>query len=591
MSPGLLGPPELQSSTTTPTNSDQPTTKSPPSTPPSDQIQPLSSYISSGNPCLDFFHVAPETPSSELIQRLQHAWQNSPQTTLKLICNLRGVRGTGKNDREGFYGAVLWLHKNHPKTLALNVGPIARFGSLKDLLEILFRILEGPEARKLMKTEWQSKKDAFFAQRGTKKAAGEDGLKKAKALKAEKKAMKAKKAVDRYNHDPEYRFLYDCICNVFADLLRKDMILLQQNYHDYISLAAKWCPSLDSSYDEYLLICESIGRRVFPRELYSEYEGVEEAHYAYKVRTRLRKEVLVPLRNALDLPEVYMCGKRWREIPYDRVASTAMNLGKKVFLKHDRDGFEDYIDEVKDGESTIAADSLLPHEIVSSFHDNSEEKLNEVAVLQWKRMVDDLSKQGKLINCTALAYSVNGDDCISMMILVSELSSDPWKGKVITWNEDPEFYKIQGDEIVDKVKSVQEMKCDLRVDLQKVFDLILEYTIEEKLSEDEMLKRVFVFTDEEFANVSVHPWETEYDMIKRRFFDRGLERVPEIVFWNVKGSLGVPVRCNQPGMAVVSGFSKNLLTLFLGDGGALTPESVMYGAISSPEYDELVVYD
>uniref|UniRef100_A0A803KSV9 DUF2828 domain-containing protein n=1 Tax=Chenopodium quinoa TaxID=63459 RepID=A0A803KSV9_CHEQI len=198
-----------------------------------------------------------------------------------------------------------------------------------------------------MKDEWESRKPAFF--RAT---LHEEGLKKAKVLEAEKKANKAKKAIDRYNHDPEYRFLFDCICDVFANLLKTDMKLLKECDYEDISLAAKWCP------------CESIARKVFPREEYVEYGAVEEAHYAYRVRTRLRKEVLDPLRKALELPEVYMCAKRWRDIPYDRVASTAMNLENKVFLKRDRDGFEEYLTDVKEGDMTISAGSLLPHEIV-----------------------------------------------------------------------------------------------------------------------------------------------------------------------------------------------------------------------------------
>lgn len=105
-------------------------------------------YLSSGNPCLDFFfHVVPDTPSYKLTQRLELSWAHDPLTTLKLLCNLRGVRGTGKSDRENFYKAAIWLYKKHPKTLALNASAFVDFGYLKDLQEILYRILEGPGRR------------------------------------------------------------------------------------------------------------------------------------------------------------------------------------------------------------------------------------------------------------------------------------------------------------------------------------------------------------------------------------------------------------------------------------------------------------
>ncbi|KAL8557745.1 hypothetical protein ACS0TY_005015 [Phlomoides rotata] len=79
-------------------------------------------FLSTGNPYLDFFfHVVPDTPPDTLNNRLQLAWDHDPLKSLKLVYNLRVVRGTGKSDKEGFYTAALWLHENHPKTLASNV--------------------------------------------------------------------------------------------------------------------------------------------------------------------------------------------------------------------------------------------------------------------------------------------------------------------------------------------------------------------------------------------------------------------------------------------------------------------------------------
>ena len=104
--------------------------------------------------CLDFFfHVVPDTPPDQVTQRLQLAWDENPVTALKLVCHLRGIRGMGKGEREGFYAAALWLYQNHPKTLASNATSVTEFGSFKDLLEILYRLLEGPDVRKHEKAE------------------------------------------------------------------------------------------------------------------------------------------------------------------------------------------------------------------------------------------------------------------------------------------------------------------------------------------------------------------------------------------------------------------------------------------------------
>ncbi|KAF9617314.1 hypothetical protein IFM89_035295 [Coptis chinensis] len=111
--------------------------------------------LTSGNPCVDFFfHIR----SYSLVQRLEAAWKHNDWTALKLICHLRGVRGTWKSDKEGFYAAALWLHKHHPRTLACNVKSIPEFGYSKDLPELLYRILGGSEVRRAAREESQRRK-------------------------------------------------------------------------------------------------------------------------------------------------------------------------------------------------------------------------------------------------------------------------------------------------------------------------------------------------------------------------------------------------------------------------------------------------
>ncbi|KAG2722088.1 hypothetical protein I3760_02G113600 [Carya illinoinensis] len=590
-------------------------------------------FLSVGNPCLDFFfHVVPDTPPDDLIQRLQIAWARDPLVTLKLIFNLRGVRGTGKSDKEGFYTSAIWLHKTHPKTLALNIGALADFGYLKDLPEILYRILEGRDVRKLAKEAREETTRARLNRRNNsrklkrgKRGKSEDvseehvlkkvreisgaiDKEKARALRKGREISNAKKALERYNNDSDYRFLFDCICDVFADLLKSDIGALGRGEVHKISLAAKWCPSIDSSYDKSLLICEGIARRVFSRESEKEYEGIDEAHYVYRVRDRFRKQVLVPLHKALELPEVFLSANEWNSLPYNRVASVAMKTYKKLFSKHDKVRFEEYLEKVRSGKAKIAAGALLPHEMIESLNDEDGGK---VAELQWERMVADLSKKGKLTNCIAVcdvSGSMSGtpmEVCVALGLLVSELSEEPWKGKVITFSSNPQLHLIEGFTLLEKTEFVRHMDWGANTDFQKVFDQILQVAVDGKLTEEQLIKRVFVFSDMEFDNAcglyydeyegeirgTMPGWETDYEVIQRKFREKGYNRVPEIVFWNLRDSSSTPVVARQSGVALVSGFSKNLLTIFLEGGGIVNPEDVMGIAISGKEYKKLVVYD
>ncbi|KAK0573164.1 hypothetical protein LWI29_003829 [Acer saccharum] len=407
-------------------------------------------FVTTGNPCPDFFfHVVPDTPASSLKQRLRSAWNHDPLKTLKLVCNLRGVRGTGKSDKDGFYTAANWLHENHPKTLAANVGSIAGFGYLKDLPEILYQLVQGPDVRRNQKAELakakknikgaKEKTDVIYSVRReirreirVRESQNKDREKKwvACLFRKERRQEMAQKAFYKYSDDPDYRFLFERISDYFAEHLKNDM-----KFYESGEL-----------------------RKVFPRELYPEYEEIEEAHYAYRVRNRLRKQVLVPLRKVLELPEVYIGANRWDMIPYSRVASVAMSLYKEKFLKHDHDRFKKYLDQVKEGKKKINAGALLPHQIIKSLRDGDG---GQVAELQWKRMVDDLLEEGKLRNCMAVSDvsgSMKGtpkDVAVALGILVSELSEDPWKGKLITFSKRPVLQILDDDDLKSKTEFLQ----------------------------------------------------------------------------------------------------------------------------------------
>jgi Domain of unknown function (DUF2828) len=71
------------------------------------------------------------------------------------------------------------------------------------------------------------------------------------------------RALSRYAHDDQYQFLHDRISELFTDLLSADMKHLESGRIKRVGLAAKWCPSLDSSFDKATLICESIAHKLF----------------------------------------------------------------------------------------------------------------------------------------------------------------------------------------------------------------------------------------------------------------------------------------------------------------------------------------
>ncbi|XLR57060.1 hypothetical protein HN51_011363 [Arachis hypogaea] len=181
---------------------------------------------------------------------------------------------------------------------------------------------------------------------------------------------------------------------------------------------------------------------------------------------------------------------------------------------------------------------------------------------------------------------------VALGLLVSELNEEPWKGKVITFSEEPKLHLIEGKDLRSKAEFIREMEWGGNTDFQAVFDRILEVAVNGKLKADQMIKRVFVFSDMEFDQASANPWETDYQAIIRKYSEKGYgSAVPQIVFWNLRDSRATPVPSTQQGVALVSGFSKNLLSLFMDNDGEISPEAAMETAIAGPEYQKLVVLD
>ncbi|GER25302.1 hypothetical protein STAS_00873 [Striga asiatica] len=95
---------------------------------------------------------------------------------------------------------------------------------------------------------------------------------------------------------------------------------------------------------------------------------------------------------------------------------------------------------------------------------------------------------------------------VALGLLVSELSKEPWKGKVITFSGSLYLQTVEGSSLNEKTKFV---RC---VDWggKKVFELLFHVAVDKKLNPGQMIKRLFIFSDMEFDEASKKPWETDY---------------------------------------------------------------------------------
>ncbi|KAL9237784.1 hypothetical protein vseg_012291 [Gypsophila vaccaria] len=560
----LVGPPILREciKSTPPT---------PPSKPPNSTAKPP--LTAPQNPCTQFFFtVTPETPPDHLRHLLKESWKHDPVTTLRLVSYLRSLKGGKKGNNEGFYVCALWLYENHPLTLACSLREFASFGSLRDFSEVLYRLIRGGDSHLTGSSRKENEMDI------------------------------ARRAVSRYVHDSTYRFFHERVSDLIADLLKSDMRSLSSGNVELLSTASVECPSVDSAIDRHTLLCESIAKKVFPQESDPSYMEIKDDHYVYRVRNRLRKEVLGPLRMALQ-----------EKAPDERgrVQDITLAFMKKAYQKLMK--MKDNASKLKYYQIVLAMilkrNTLIfpssPESVTAFLNDDNTEKKE----LEWKEMVVSFSKEGKLRNsvavCDVSEDMVETTKNISMLMgmLISELSHVPWKEALYGFHQCPKLYKIDGDDLRSKLNSVKKLNCSDRVDIQSILNQLLQVAVSRKLSSEEMVERVFVFTNKEFRKGVNNCWGWNYRAVWENYQKHGFDRVPEVVYWNIEGLNSSPPTIRDAfhnRLITINGFSRSLFAFFLSEDAVwrsdeiksvTNAEDVMQITLSGKEYQNLVVLD
>lgn len=109
----------------------------------------------------------------------------------------------------------------------------------------------------------------------------------------------------------------------------------------------------------------------------------------------------------------------------------------------------------------------------------------------------------------------------------------------------------------------------MNTDFEAVFlELILPLAVKHNISKEDMIKRLFVFSDMQFDASRINTgttWETTHSVIEKAYTLAGYD-VPEIIYWNLAGQAGaVPVTADQEGVAMLC-----VLVFCLGMIGSLT---------------------
>lgn len=321
----------------------------------------------------------------------------------------------------------------------------------------------------------------------------------------------------------------------------------------------------------------------------------------------LRKKI-VGLSNTV---EQKMCSKDWSSIEYSKLPSLAMSRYGKTFGRHDHERFGEYIVSLQNGETKINAGAVYPYDITKNLYYGDKGLASE----QWKALPNYMDGTNERIlpmvdvsgSMDCPAGGNNNVTCmdvaISLGLYVSERNEGPFKDMFMTFSTNPTIQKLKGT-LVDRFNQLSSSDWSMTTNLEAAFKTLLDQAIKFNIPQDEMPTKILILSDMEFDsatkaytnrwcdgkhNMEHDGWTpNSHEMINELYSEAGYS-MPNIVYWNIQSRGGnFPVRFDQDGTALVSGFSPSIMKSLLG-GDNMNPVSIMSKTVDSERYEPVTV--
>lgn len=287
--------------------------------------------------------------------------------------------------------------------------------------------------------------------------------------------------------------------------------------------------------------------------------------------------------------EQLMCSRDWTSVNYEHVPSVAMARYNAAFGRNDATRFADYKTALENGEAKINASAVFPHDIVRTGRGYGANK--GVIQAQWEALPNFIGEGKGILPMSDVSGSmdqqVSGsitamDVSIALGLYISERQQGPFKDMVLTFSSTPQFHKVTGDTIVDRINNLGSAGWGMSTDLQKAFDAILDVAVKNSVPAADMPEFLVILSDMEFNSAARNA--TNHDVATAKFARAGY-KLPKIVYWNLASrTKNVPVTLTTDGTALVSGFSPAIMKTVL-EADKFDPMSMMLDVIMNPRYD------
>lgn len=363
---------------------------------------------------------------------------------------------------------------------------------------------------------------------------------------------------------------------LFADLAALDK-------EGSVSLLAKWLPSVNASNADTVRKAKAVAGAL----------DMTDAQYR-KALTKLRAQIKLIENNLREKDYTF---------DYSKQPSKAMFKYRQAFIRNDNERYMEFLGKVEKGEAKINTKTLMPYDIIAPIVKEDylnlfvrgrgasieiSESLRTAMNTSWNALEDFADNRNALAVIDSSGSMYWGGTplpeavAISLGIYFAERNKGSFRNHFITFSEAPQLVEIKGRDIVDKTLYCESFNEIGNTDIQKVFELLLDVAVENKLPQEELPETLYIISDMEFDCCVAGADITNFEYARQQFARYGY-KLPQVVFWNVQSrNAQVPVTMNEQGVVLVSGCTPRLFSMVTS--GNYSPYDFMMEVIGSERY-------
>lgn len=480
-------------------------------------------YTSTLNANVDFFGQAGALRGNPKRAKVlfSRAYDENKELALRNLVHLRNIRLGGLGERESYRTAVQYVvDANDEKAIKMLLEHSAHIGRWDDLVSIM------------------------------------------------------EYAMDKGSHANTVKLCVDII----TAQLKTDLLAMKAN--ESVSLLAKWLPNINAKKDSKRKMGYAIARELG-------FQGTW--------GLRNYRKTLATLRDYLNLVEVRLASRDYSKIDFEKLSSRALFQYREAFKRNMPEQYEKFMQRVESGEVKLNAKLMMPNDVIHAYNKDGKHlrKFDRTLEATWANMdnvLENVQDNAIVVADTSASMTWGMGDGATpwevaqgLAIYTAERLNGVFKGNFITFSRKPKLVKLPAHgTLLDKMRAYEQFSIVENTNLQRVFELILNTAVNNNVPASELPSKIVIISDMNFD--SAEEGRTNHETVERKFAQAGYE-CPSVVFWNVNSlNDNTPVRFDKNGVALVSGYSTNILKQVLG-GEISSPEQMMLSVLNKPEYD------